>query len=232
MKLAIMQPYLFPYIGYWQLMNAADVFVILDDVNYIKRGWINRNRIQSPGGEIMVTLPVEHASQNSVIRDMRFSDDARGRDRFVNTIKTAYRSYPCFGALEKVVDGCFSFECRDLTDFIRRQIYEVSSYLRIGTSVIKASEIRSPEHRKGQDGILEICGIFGADTYINPIGGTELYQREAFAEQGVELYFLKTDFTDIEARTGGRRGDLSILDLMAFSDIDVLREMLYDYELI
>lgn len=232
MKLAVMQPYLFPYIGYWQLMNAADVFVILDDVNYIKRGWINRNRIQAPGGELMVTLPVEHASQNSLICDMRFSEDERGRGKFVNSIKTAYRAAPGFEALEGIVDGCFSYDSRSLTDFIRHQIVLVSARLGIGTSVIKASELRGLPHKKGQDGILELCGIFGADTYINPIGGTELYRKDAFAEKGIRLYFLKTDFAALEAKSGGRRCDLSILDLIAFSDRNVLNEMLSDYELI
>ncbi|MBP1587120.1 MAG: WbqC family protein [Clostridia bacterium] len=231
MKLAIMQPYLFPYIGYWQLINAADVFVILDDVNYIKRGWINRNRILAPGGEQLLTLPVEHASQNSLICDMSFSEDKRGRDRFVNAVKRTYKGFPGSGAVENIIDGCFAFGSSDLTDFIRHQLFEVMAYLGIGTSVVKASELRPRLHGKAQEGILELCGIFGADTYVNPIGGTELYSREAFAEKGIRLYFLKTDFEAVEARLGAK-GDLSILDVIARADAGTIGEMLKDYELI
>ena len=231
MKVAIMQPYLFPYVGYWQLIGAADTFVILDDVNFIRRGWINRNRILQNGSEILFTLPVKNASQNRLISETSFTDDPKAYAKLLRMFAQAYAKAPFAGEMNEIAGKCLNFENRDVTALVKNQLETVTDYLGIKKDFLKASELRPADHRHAQEGILELCRITGADCYINPIGGTSLYEKEAFAKAGIELYFLHTDFEEAEKLTGGRRADLSVIDLIANCSKDTLRKLLGCYNL-
>lgn len=86
-----MQPYLFPYLGYFQLIQAVDKFILLDDVNFIKRGWVNRNRILVNGKDHLFSLPLQRASQFKKINDLKLADYPGWRNRFFKTLTHAYR---------------------------------------------------------------------------------------------------------------------------------------------
>ena len=105
MKIAIMQPYFFPYLGYWQLMNIVDKFVIYDDVNYIKRGWINRNRILVEGKPFYIHVPVMKASQNKIINEMEVFVDSSLRKKELKTIELAYKKAPFFDSVYPLIKG-------------------------------------------------------------------------------------------------------------------------------
>ena len=233
MKTAIMQPYLFPYIGYWQLIHAVDQFVLLDDVNYIRRGFINRNSILLEGKPYRFTIPVRQASQNRLIRDMELDFDREKKDKFLKTIHSAYRKAPCYEAVYSLIEEIIHNEEYDLTGFIEYSIRKIMAYLHMDTEVMLSSGIPKKEGLRGEERILEICRRLGTDTYINPCGGRELYSQAHFREAGICLYFLDTQKEQVIYRQGQDEftENLSILDILMFNDVEAVLKLLERYEL-
>jgi hypothetical protein len=232
MKLAIMQPYLFPYIGYFQLIKAVDKFIIFDDVNYIKKGWINRNKILINGKEYLFTIPLEKASQNKLIKEIELSVDNVWEGKFLNTIFAAYKKAPMFMIVFPVLEEILSIGERNLSSFISNSISRICKYLEIDTLVIKSSFKYETSNLRGQEKILRICSLEKADTYINPIGGLELYQKEAFEKQNTKLLFLKSKTIKYQQFKEDFVPFLSIIDILMFNTKDEICGYLNEYELL
>lgn len=233
MRVAVMQPYLFPYIGYWQLINAVDKFVILDDVNYIKRGYINRNSILINGKAYMFSIPIKSASQNRLIMDTKLSFDEKEKKRFISQIENTYKKAPMFNTVMPLISKVVENNTEDLTNFIRYSLEETMMYLGISTLLFKSSDIDKDNSLTGNKRILEICKQLDADTYINPCGGRELYHAEDFQEQGMQLYFLDTRFNKIIYRQFRNEfvNNLSIIDVLMFNSIERIQTFLKEYDL-
>ena len=229
MKLAIMQPYLFPYIGYWQLLNAADAFVVYDDVTYIKGGWINRNNILMGGQRRLFTIKLDGASSYKLIKDIAILDTFSD---FVKTLRQNYSKAPFFGDVMNLVEMVIAFDKSNLADFIANSISIISDYLGIGTKLLMSSDIEKDNSLKGQAKVIEICRLLGATEYINSIGGTELYDASVFAENGIELKFIKSDFVPYKQFKNEFVPGLSIIDVMMFNTRAAIQEMLCNYEII
>ena len=227
MKLAIMQPYLFPYIGYWQLIQAVDTFVVFDDVNYINRGWINRNNILIGGKSRLFTIALGGASQNRLINDIAILDTFSD---FVKTLRQNYSKAPFFGDVMGLVERAIAFDKANLAAFIANSISIICDYIGIGTRLLMSSDIEKDNSLKGQAKVIEICRLLGATEYINSIGGTELYDASVFAENGIELKFLKTEFATYRQFKNEFVPGLSIIDVMMFNAKEEVKEMLDDYE--
>lgn len=175
MKLGIMQPYFMPYIGYFQLIKAVDKFVIYDDVNFINRGWINRNNILINGKAQLFTISLHKASQNKLINEIKIADDFQ---KFLRTVEMAYKKAPYFGEIYNLLQHIVAYPDKQAANFIWNSLQEISSYLQLDTEFLMSSSIEKNNSNHGQTKIMEICQILGADTYINPIGGQELYDRQ------------------------------------------------------
>ncbi|NBI70810.1 hypothetical protein D3Z50_07020 [Clostridiaceae bacterium] len=232
MKLGIMQPYFFPYIGYWQLLNAVDMYVIYDDVNYIKGGWINRNRILAGGSPHYLNLPLAGASPNKKINEIEVNKNDRLFEKGLQTLRYNYRKAPYFKDVYPVIEEAFSCRQTNLAGFITESLRLVCSYLGIETKMVVSSAIHKNNELKGMEKVLEICRILGADTYLNAIGGKELYSRDEFGKHGITLYFLKTDDIRYEQFGNPFQGNLSIIDVMMFNPVEKIREMLAQFTLI
>lgn len=221
-----MQPYFLPYIGYFQLMAAADRFVFLDDVNYIKRGWINRNRLRTPQGPAWFTLPLVGASQNRLICDLDIKPDDDGWKRSLErTISTTYSKAPCFPEVFPLFQGFLSDASGNLAHFLSRNLTEIASWLGLNTQFVPSSSIHPKGELKGQHRILDICLREGADVYVNPPGGRELYDAPVFSEAGVLLQFLRPELQNLQLTSVGEEGPvLSILDLMMYNSQESLRQ--------
>lgn len=232
MKLAVMQPYFVPYIGYWQLLNTADQFVVYDDVNYIKRGWINRNRILEEGKPLYFNIPIRKASQNKRINQIEVNHDEKLKAKNLRTIELAYKKAPYFGQIYPIVEEIIRSEEELLSEYILHSLKVICKYLGIETQLRRSSDIPKDNGLKGQDKILEICAILGAEEYYNAIGGRNLYSFEAFSARNIRLGFIKTD--DIRYRQFGNEfcENLSILDIMMFNSVPEIREMLEQYTVI
>lgn len=229
MTLGIMQPYFMPYIGYWQLLAAVDTYVIYDDVNYIKKGWINRNNILVNNDKQMFTISLNGASQNKLINEITIADDFT---KLRKTIHMAYHKAPYYNDVMALLDKIFSYQSSNLADFIANSIELVCQYLDIQTKIIMSSDIEKDNSLKGQDKILEICKLLNADTYYNAIGGQELYDKNIFEKENINLYFVQSNVVPYPQYENEFISGLSMIDILMFNSIDNMQKMLKHYSLI
>lgn len=226
MKIAVMQPYLFPYIGYYQLINNVDRFVIYDDVNYIVRGWINRNRILLNGKEYFISLALSKSSQNKLINEIFICEDDKIREKLIKTIMHAYGSAPQYQLVFPLLKQIITYNGRGLHSYIEFSLKRILEFLDIRTELIFSSAIKKNNDLTGQAKILEICKRLKATEYVNPIGGKELYSKEEFKNYNIDLYFLKTNEIAYEQFTNEFVPNLSIIDVLMFNPKGKVIELL------
>lgn len=232
MKLAIMQPYFFPYIGYFQLIAAVDVFVIYDNIKYTKKGWINRNRMLQAGKDIVFSLPLKNDSDYLDVCQRELSTDF-SRDKLLNQFKGAYRHAPYFNRTIPLIEEILGFEDSNLFRFLLHSIAKTSAHLDIPTEIKISSEIAIDHGLKNQDKVLALCNVMGASTYVNAIGGMSLYSKEAFVERGVKLQFMQSKLFTYPQFDDEFVPWLSIIDVMMFNSVDSIKScLLPNYELI
>lgn len=229
MKLGIMQPYFLPYIGYFQLIKTVDVYVIYDDVQYIKGGWINRNNILLHGQKFMINLLLSGASPNKMINEVLVQRDQR---KLLKTIEVAYKRAPFFKTIYPEIIKICESENLNLAKFVGNSIQTVSKYLKITTKIIYSSEIVKNNELKAHEKVIEICKLLGANTYLNAIGGQELYHRWEFLKNGIDLKFIQTKALSYPQFRNEFVENLSILDVMMFNSIEEINRLLDKYELI
>ncbi len=232
MKLAIMQPYFLPYIGYFQLIDSVDLFVVYDDVNYIKKGWINRNNIQVGHEPHLFSLPLQSVSQNKYINETQLDANPVWKSNLLKTIQQSYRKAPFFDAVFPLLESIVVYEEQNLARYCAHSLQEISSYLQLGTRFVTSSEIAKNHSLKGQEKILELCKKLHATEYINAIGGMALYDRNAFSDAGITLHFLKTNPINYRQFKAEFIPWLSIIDVMMFNDITQTKALLQQRELI
>jgi len=232
-KLAIMQPYLFPYLGYFQLINSVDLFVVYDDVQYIKGGWINRNRILLEDRDYLFTFPVKKGSLDDRIYERYFSDDFPiFAKRFKRTLEVAYRDAPNYLDAMSLITKVLDSDDLNIARFISRGLRIICDYLSIEAKFILSSEIEKDPALKGQDRVIEINRLLGSTHYINPIGGMELYCKEVFRKAGIELSFLKMRPLIYKQYGDEFVPNLSIIDVMMFNSREKIKELLGEYDLL
>lgn len=232
MKLGIMQPYFLPYIGYWQLLNTVDKYIIYDDVQYIKGGWINRNRILVNNVEKLITLKLEGASPNKLINEIEVSKDNIYKKKLLKTIEENYKKAPFFKDVYLMIEKIIMNNEKNLAKFIEFSLKEISSYLEIKTEILLSSSLEKNNLLKGKDKVIEICKIMKANEYYNSIGGQELYSFDEFKENGIELKFLKTGNIEYKQFKNEFVPNLSILDIMMFNSKEEIQKILGNYDLI
>lgn len=228
-----MQPYFMPYIGYFQLINAVDKFVFYDNVNFIKRGWINRNRLLVHGKESLFTIPVSKVSQNKLINEIEIFNESNNKRQILKTLKHNYKKAPYFNEVFTLFEEILNFNESNLFNYIFYSIKKVCDFLEINTELLLSSNINIDHSLKANIKIIEICNELKAHKYINPEGGTELYIKEDFLEQGIELLFLKPKLSPYtQSNKHNFVPGLSIIDVMMFNSKAELKEMLNDYTFI
>jgi hypothetical protein len=232
MKIAIMQPYFFPYIGYFQLIASVDKFILLDDANYIKKGWINRNYILDRGKSIMITLPLSKASQNKKIHEIEITADRKVVEKLLKSISMNYRKAPYFEAVFLIIQQIFATTQSSIAEFNLIQLRSICSYLEIPAQIISSSRLYNNTHLKGEIRIIDICIQELADVYINPIGGIDLYHRDMFEKNGIQLSFIKPLSTEYNQFQHQFVPWLSIIDVLMFNSIEQSKEILKQYQLV
>jgi hypothetical protein len=232
MKLAVMQPYFFPYIGYWQLIHAVDKFVIYDDVNYIKGGWINRNRILINGKPVYITVPLQQASPYKRICDIAIPFSSVWRDKLVKMVKITYGKSAYFGEVFPIIERLVRREVMNLSDYLSHQIQTLAAFMGIKAEFVMTSRSYCNNHISGQARLLDICRYEKATTYINPQGGQALYDSEAFCKAGIDLRFLVMRPIQYKQRASDFIPYLSIIDgLMEIGPIE-MKNHLDEFDLI
>lgn len=227
MKVAIMQPYFFPYIGYFQLINAVDVFVIYDSIEFSKKGWINRNRILVNDKDYVFTLPLKKGSDFLNV-NQRFLSDNWNSDKIklLNKIKEAYRKAPFYTDVIVILENALNYENKNLFSFIKNSLLKTLDYLEIKTKIIQSSEVDFDNSLKNQDKVIAICNALNAKTYINSIGGLELYDKEVYKAIGLELQFLKANPITYQQYGSEFVMFLSIIDVMMFNSVEDVKKFI------
>jgi hypothetical protein len=230
MKLGIMQPYFFPYIGYFQLINTVDKYVIYDDVNFIKGGWINRNKLLLNGQSFMFNLILSGASSNKLINEVFVAEN---QYRLLKTVESAYKKAPFFFEIFSVIESIVKFNDKNLARFIGNSLIQIANYLNFNTQFIYSSDIKEKDcSLKAQDKVINICSVLKATEYINAIGGMDLYNKSGFEQNNIKLLFLKTHQIEYKQFADKFISNLSILDVLMFNSAEQINEMLDNYELI
>jgi len=232
-KIAIMQPYFMPYIGYFQLINSVDMFVIYDNIQYTKKGWINRNRILSNGKDHLITLPIKKDSDylDVVKRELSKSWE-KDKSKMLNIIKSSYGKSPYFQETFELISKCLNNSEVNLFKFIYDSIVLMNDHLEIKTPIIISSTIDTDHTLKSQDKVLSLCKEQNADIYINSIGGVELYNKETFKQNNIELNFIKSNPIQYTQFNNEFVPWLSIIDVMMFNSRNQIKEYLNNYTLI
>ncbi len=231
MKLAIMQPYFMPYIGYFQLLNAVDKYIVYDNIKYTKKGWINRNRILKNGEDSYISLPLEKGSDSLDIVKRSISQSF-DRKKLLNQIKESYRRSPYFNTVYPVIQEIINYDCQNLFHYLFNQLEILKEYMEIDTEIIVSSDININHNLKSEDKVLALCKASQADVYINAIGGIELYSHEVFQQNGLELFFIKTNDIRYEQFANEFVPWLSVIDVLMFNSPEAINSMLSNYELI
>lgn len=234
MKLAIMQPYIFPYIGYFQLLSAVDKFVVYDDVNFIKGGWINRNNILVNKQAHLFTVPLEKASYLSHIRETAVNSRIYDswKMKFLRTLEQSYKKAPYVQEVFPLVSNVLDVQPTNISSLAVSSLKAVCDYMGITTEINDSSIIYNNTHLRAQERVLDICKTETAEQYINPIGGRELYSKEQFRERGVALHFIQTDKIEYEQFRNDFIPNLSIIDVLMFNNREEVRELLKRYQLV
>lgn len=227
-----MQPYFFPYIGYFQLMAAVDLFIVYDNIKYTKKGWINRNRMLKDGKDVMFSAPLKGDSDALDIRDRELATDFNP-DKLLNQFKAAYRPAPYFAQTFPLVEEIVRYEDKNLFRFLHHSIVKTCKHLGITTEIRASSEFVIDHDLRSQDKVLALCQAAGARTYINTIGGIELYSKEVFHQKDIELKFIQSKPFQYSQFRNEFVSWLSIVDVMMFNPSDRIQAWIAtNYELI
>lgn len=233
MKIGIMQPYFFPYLGYWQLMNAVDKYVIYDDVNYIKRGWINKNNILINGEAKNINIILSKVSQFKHINEILIINDDIYKKKLYTKIKMAYSKAPYYTTIMPILEKIIFQGENNLAKYLANSFKLINKYLDIDTELIMSSEIKKDNSLKGEEKIINICQILGGTDYYNSIGGIDLYNKNKFSSKNIKLSFLKMDESIVYKQFNNSFvSNLSIIDIMMFNSKIECKKLLLKFTLL
>jgi len=228
-----MQPYFFPYLGYFQLVQAVDHFVFYDDVMFIKKGWINRNRILMQGNEFLFTIPLEKQSQNKTIRESTVSWGKEFPNKFMNQIDSAYKKAPNYMEVRDLVEQVLHRKFESLADLASESVQATWAYLGLDKKFYQSSELSVSNDLGRAERLIEITKSLGESSYINEVNGQELYEKSFFKENGVDLYFLKPNLNPyLQGNTKEFVNGLSMIDVLMWNNKEEVVQWLGDSQLI
>lgn len=234
MKIAIMQPYIFPYTGYFQMISAVDKFVFYDDVNFIKQGWINRNKILVSGQDHLFTVPLSKATSFTLIKDTVVNEKLYEpwKIKFLQTLSQSYKRAPYFQPVYNLISEILNKSPGSISELAIESIQSVSKYMNLKTQFIISSQSYQNRHLERQERLFDICRQENSLHYINLAGGQELYKKEDFLAQGIRLDFIKSLPLEYKQFTNPFVPYLSIIDLLMFNNPDEVSGLLTQYEFI
>lgn len=234
MKIGIMQPYFLPYIGYFQLIQAVDQFVIYDDVQFIKSGFINRNRYLMNGEATYFGLSVKDASFTQVINERYFTEQVeREWKKLIKAMQLTYSRAPYFKEGMTLLENIGVPNVKEpISLYITHSIATVCTYLGIATPFITSSSIKRTVVAKNEARVIDTVKRLGGDAYMNAYGGYELYDTDHFAKEHIALSFLKPNLLPYKQFNHPFVSHLSIIDVIMFNSQEAIKHMLEDYEVV
>lgn len=232
MKLAIMQPYFFPYIGYFQYIAASDKFIFYDDVAFIMRGWINRNYIRLHHKKHLITVPLANASPNRTIREVEIAAAQDWQGKMLTNLRQAYAKAPGYENVYPLIENLLKGEYSGIADLAKASIRTVCSYLDLEINFVDSSIVYNNNHLKREQRIIDIVKKENCPACIVPIGGKELYDKEFFKNLGIDLFYIKPVLEEYSQQAREFLPSLSIIDVLMFNDKNTSRDMIHKNELL
>ena len=233
MKLGVMQPYLFPYIGYYSLINYVDEFIFFDTPQYIRKGWINRNRILKVDGEPdYFTVPIEKCMRETPINRVRINSNIRWDEKIMGQLTAYKKRAPFYNTVLDIVQDVFRDE-EMISSLCIKSIKKTCQYIGIDTPFKTFSEmdLQITDVKEPDEWALKITKATGHQIYVNPPGGMSFFDKEKYVEEGIELQFLEAELKKYNQRNGKFEPGLSIIDMMMFLEPEEIREQLQDYRI-
>ncbi|MFM6938753.1 MAG: WbqC family protein [Aquirufa sp.] len=232
MSVAIMQPYFFPYLGYFQLVQAVDDFVFYDDVMFIKKGWINRNRILMQGKEFLFTIPLEKQSQNKTIRETNVAWGPEFPTKLIVQLHAAYKKSPFFDQVMPRIEALFAQKPESMAELAGKSIELVWQYLGLEKRFHYSSELADSQAEGRAERLIHLTKKLGASQYINALNGQSLYEKDFFAAKGVDLSFIRPILLPYaQGKSNDFIPGLSMIDVLMWNDPNQIKLMLGNYTL-
>lgn len=227
-----MQPYFFPYLGYFSLLDSVDAFLVYDDVNFIRRGWVNRNNFLGAQGAYRYTLPVQNASQNKQICDLNISQFNEHKKQFLTSIEHSYKKAPYYEETAFLLNRIYATDDDNLSSFLTRSLQLVANYIGMSVTILRSSELKIAQDKARQDRIIEICKVLEATTYINASGGAELYDSSSFEIEKIALKFIQFEGAAYKQhKSSPFISNLSVVDGMMFNSPSDLLSIIKRYSI-
>lgn len=235
MKVAIMQPYFFPYIGYFSLIENSDYFIYFDTPQYIRKGWINRNRILNSKGEVVyMTVPVKKSSQQTVIKEIEIDYSVNWKEKIRGQLVAYKKRAPYYTNVMDMINELFAMKHYGISELsiasIRLACERIGLELR--DSIFSEMDLSLEEVSAPDEWALNIAKAIGAQTYINPPGGMSFFDRSKYEKEGIKLQFLQAELTPYVQRIGHFESGLSILDVMMFCSPDEIKKMCKNFTIL
>ena len=234
MRAAIMQPYMFPYIGYFQLIQAVDTFVFYDDVNFIKKGFINKNYILNKEDKLAFVIPCKKISQNKKINETTLDFDKKAQLKLLKTLQQTYHKAPCYNSVYPMLEDFILAQNRiSISKMAIDSVKLVCDYLEMDINVkVSSTTFFESVELKKEERLMEICKQLQATTYVNAIGGQILYDKSSFKEEGIDLKFLKPEPTTYKQYENEFVPWLSIIDVLMFNSKNQTLELINNFKLV
>jgi hypothetical protein len=232
MAVAIMQPYFFPYLGYFQLVQSVDHFVLFDDVMFIKKGWINRNRIANRNRIFWIRVPIQKLSQNKTIRETLVAWDAGFSSKLIVQLHSSYKKAPYYNQVISMIEDLIYSKPANLAELAGESVIATLKYLGVEKNIVYSSDLIDSNVSGRNERIISITKTFEDSTYINPIKGKQLYDKNLFEENQIDLRYLVPALEEYPHFSQNQfTPGLSIIDVLMWNDIATIKEMLTNYTL-
>lgn len=235
MKLAIMQPYFFPYVGYYSLIKNTDKFIIFDTVQFIRHGWIERNRILKPNeGWQYIQVPLVKHNREVLINELEIRNSEPWREKLKAQLQHYKKRAPYYAECMDVIDACISLQTDSIVDLNEHILDVTCQYFGINfdCQIFSKMDLVIDEVKEADEWALNISKAMGVNEYINPPGGKEFFNREKYLQKDIELTFLGNNVQQYKQRRETFEPGLSIIDLMMFNDVSSINAMIDDTKII
>jgi hypothetical protein len=234
MKIAIMQPYFFPYLGYFSLIVSCELFIVFDPVQYIRKGWINRNRILKKGGGVKyINLPIVKTPRDTLISEIRMNNQINWKASIIQNLDYYRLNAPYYHDVAQLLEECFDQDTENLTQFLTVCLQKTCAYLGISfhSKIYSKEKIQHPKPMNAGDWAFYISKFYNASTYHNPIGGRDIFNPEKFEKSGIQLLFIENRLNQYDQAITQFIPGLSIIDVMMFNSKEECRKLIHQYKL-
>ena len=235
MTIGIMQPYFFPYIGYYALIKHSNHFVFFDTPQFIRHGWIDRNRILKPTDSWQyIKVPIVKHPRNTCINEISIQNEILWKNRIIRQVEHYKKKAIYYKNTIDLIKEVFNFEGNSIVDLNIKTVTTVMQYLNISFSFsvfsklnLDISETNSPD-----EWALNISTKLNVTTYLNPVGGLSFFDKSKYQKAGINLKFLKTVLLPYDQKRTNFEPSLSIIDVLMFNSPESIRNMLEAVEFI